>query len=1312
MVKLNKLFISGLRSFGTGDSDAQNIKFFSPLTVILGPNGSGKTTVIEALKFACTGEYPEGSARGQGFIHDPQLSGSFRAKGQVRLKMEDSKGVEYCIYKTCEVTQTLGKSNENKLSIKRTDASLSIQTPNGEKRDISGRCTNIDAQCRQIIGVSPAIINNVIFCHQEHANWPLADGKKLKEKFDEIFDSVTYNKFIEYARKLTKTERTELKVQEVRVKASKDKKQDAERLFNSSNECKGRLNTLQKQIEDQKQELQPIRDRITEILKLEDELLEIRSELAIKQTEISNLKKQQEYILKNLDENEFQGSDQELQDEISSFNSNRIKLEQRKLELNDRKTSIENKEKEINTENTKLQVKIGQLKQEKAHYEKLCSDGNGLLMKMKNDLPLTGEANFTNNNSIKRVLLEIDGSIETTKQSLAQLLKKFEAEDAEMQLLVDEKNRKLTEIRQSIEIKQDLCKENEQKIRAINLELCDLRFSDEQLNEIKTKIDTIDMDFAVLDAEIDITDLSQKIDEEKRNKRTFQDELSSLEKIHKILQQNSEIEVELDLQKNEMRKLENDVNKLLSKNLENFSKLFGDSTPDAALKKSVEKLLQIEERKYQDYVNRIKQKEQEITTLAANLAAESKKLEYFNQELENSKEKILLVCKEKSLQQMLSETEDLIEQQQKEKGQLSAAKIIYEKFVTQFENDKACCPVCQTDFTNKKDATKKIIQVIKSKISSIPSDLVKLEEKLKKNQDLNSQLLQLKPVNEKIRLLNTENIPGIKSEIELLETTLKRNKTELEKLEKGVEQPKLHLEICRNVMPDSALIDQQRTALDAIKTKITSLEGRRLKVPTDRTKQQVEMDMDKLKEKITTAEQNYESWQKKIDQYKTRTQLLTETRNNLVKQQIDIQAAVQNKPKLEEQLKELQEKNERLAEEVQELRSQVSPLEIELRETKSRKETTKSQNQQRYNEEQKVLNGTLSNYGKLKELQNEVEIYLRKNVDALFDEAVETLKDNKNKLESITEGKNKIASAMTELSTQLATKDQHYKMLENNLLLRKTRKEEKRALDDLEKIEAKTGKFDNIAIDTEKQTLGEKRQRLNNDIVKKTGQETELLERIKDYEIDLAKPENRDASKIFKQDCYRYVAMKHVLTDAENYVKTFENALMQFHTSCMRQVNERVRQLWREIYRGGDIDHIQIKTEATGGTQLRRSFTYRVVQVKNGVELDMAGRCSAGQKVLASIIIRLALAERFSIDCGILALDEPTTNLDKENIISLSSALVNIVNSRKKEENFQLIVITHDEDFLQELKHVSGMNHYWRVSRSDFGTSVIKKMCV
>ena len=65
--------------------------------------------------------------------------------------------------------------------------------------------------------------------------------------------------------------------------------------------------------------------------------------------------------------------------------------------------------------------------------------------------------------------------------------------------------------------------------------------------------------------------------------------------------------------------------------------------------------------------------------------------------------------------------------------------------------------------------------------------------------------------------------------------------------------------------------------------------------------------------------------------------------------------------------------------------------------------------------------------------------------------------------------------------------------------------------------------------------------------------------------------------------------------------------------------------------------------------------------IKDDIELDMRGRCSAGQRVLASIVIRLALAETFCFECPVMALDEPTTNLDRENVNSLAEALAQYI---------------------------------------------------
>lgn len=72
--------------------------------------------------------------------------------------------------------------------------------------------------------------------------------------------------------------------------------------------------------------------------------------------------------------------------------------------------------------------------------------------------------------------------------------------------------------------------------------------------------------------------------------------------------------------------------------------------------------------------------------------------------------------------------------------------------------------------------------------------------------------------------------------------------------------------------------------------------------------------------------------------------------------------------------------------------------------------------------------------------------------------------------------------------------------------------------------------------------------------------------------------------------------------------------------------------------------------------------------------------------MLACIVIRLALAETFCVDCGIMTLDEPTTNLDHENKAGLAEALARLVADRSRQQNFQLVTITHDEDFVDMVR--------------------------
>ena len=47
----------------------------------------------------------------------------------------------------------------------------------------------MDSEIPALLGVSKAVLENVIFCHQEDSYWPLAEPAALKKKFDDIFEA-------------------------------------------------------------------------------------------------------------------------------------------------------------------------------------------------------------------------------------------------------------------------------------------------------------------------------------------------------------------------------------------------------------------------------------------------------------------------------------------------------------------------------------------------------------------------------------------------------------------------------------------------------------------------------------------------------------------------------------------------------------------------------------------------------------------------------------------------------------------------------------------------------------------------------------------------------------------------------------------------------------------------------------------------------------------------------------------------------------------------------------------------------------------
>jgi DNA repair protein RAD50 len=86
MATFRKLTINGIRSFCGKNKEV--IEFDGRITLIIGANGTGKTTILECIRYALTGSTPPNTRSGKSFVSDPILRGNIKTDGKIRLEFD------------------------------------------------------------------------------------------------------------------------------------------------------------------------------------------------------------------------------------------------------------------------------------------------------------------------------------------------------------------------------------------------------------------------------------------------------------------------------------------------------------------------------------------------------------------------------------------------------------------------------------------------------------------------------------------------------------------------------------------------------------------------------------------------------------------------------------------------------------------------------------------------------------------------------------------------------------------------------------------------------------------------------------------------------------------------------------------------------------------------------------------------------------------------------------------------------------------------------------------------------------------------
>ncbi|CAH1258811.1 RAD50 [Branchiostoma lanceolatum] len=1317
MSSLVKMSIQGIRSFGPDDKDKQVIKFFNPLTIIQGHNGAGKTTIIECLKYMTTGDFPPGCARGGSFVHDPKIAHETEVKGQIRLQFRDVNGQLVSVQKSMMATQKVKKVDF------KTMEGVITRDKHGQRVSLSSRCAEIEREMISLLGVSKAVLTNVIFCHQEDSNWPLSEGKTLKTKFDEIFSATRYIKALEAIRKFKLDQGHTIKEHQTEIKYLKQNKEKAAEIKEHQSQTEGRLAGSKESIRQIRQELQPVEERIDKINAKANEIHQLEKRISSLQSRKTQMERDMQDLRDNL-ENIFSGSTEQLKRQLSEHQGQVEENEDAVRQLEMRMDQVTREGQRYGRERGDLLVKQGKLQQEATLHQQNIQDRDNLVLRLAQQLGLEGFSSAPfNDRRITRFHECMKQRIDEAVAMATSVKRDYEEQEAAAQKKVDDLRDTKTKLEQTQRLKQDMMNKNKRERREIETELSKVDASTERIASLGADLARKERELQQVEESAHIPQLKEEVLQLQNEKRQLDGQLGQLDaELHQMHLQSS-VRTQLEMLRKDKVGKEDSIRKLKQRHQSELTDLMGHFPSKTELVEWLSK----KQQEIAQSQSRTQKVHQEISSLEARKKMLTEQLKKREQELDKYEEQLFDVCGSQDFDVEMDELGDHIQKLQDQKGALVGTRHLYTRFISELQKEPSC-PLCERRFGDDQEV-KELVDFIKQKIARVPTELNTKDQLLRQQQQKYDTMMSLKPIRKQVVDLKDHEVPDIKSKISTINQEIEQKRTQITEGDELFATLSMEEEMAKACKDDIAMIERYRTELRELEKKIAQQSSKLAGSDSGRTieevnsaKQDKQLQVDNTAAKLEQKRQQISDLSERINALKMEVntiageKLRLESELQLEDQKAELVSVYQE---LQREIKGDQGKAEvvsvyqELQREIKDTQEKLEPLESRLQGLRREKDDITRKKEQAVERAKNKVDQEKSRKNEVAGLDAEIDRYIEQGRDKLLQETEEKLQVLENKVKKAEDEKEKMDTRMQSLRKEVANQKARERELQDNLQLRKREEEVNKIAGEISDLEEELGGLDARSIEQEKRKLVEKQDQLLKEKYVAEGRMRGLEEEIRRYRKELQSDQFKDADVKYRDMMIVLRTTELANADLEKYYKALDRAVMSYHHMKMEEINKIIQELWRNTYRGQDIDTIEIRsaedTTTAATKNMRRTYNYRVVMVKGETALDMRGRCSAGQKVLASLIIRLALAETFCINCGVLALDEPTTNLDRENIESLAAALMDIVKGRSRQRNFQLLVITHDEEFVDLLVHANFTQHFWRVSKDNDGLSQLVK---
>ena len=1173
---------------------------------------------------------------------------------------------------------------------------------------LSSKCADTNQDMLLSLGVSRPILNYVIFCHQEDSNWPLEEGSKVKDKFDEIFNSAKYQKCLKNIKDVRKVELDKAKLHKKDMEHYKSDKEYADSKAKELTRKQEELEGIEESVARLSAEMKPLVEQLQKLHEEEKGFAEIQKKLAEAQTSYDHVRTERERLEQQITELLPASMDRE---EIEEKRDGVLRETKKKeKELKDQEEALKDQDHQISEADSGMRknaAEIGKALAEKEQHQNNLKERDVLIEQTSEEFGLDDDGNFAS---------VLDKEEKKIGNQITHMRNKNRENESKIEEEIDGLKSSRTGLEERKKREQSDMVAQKREIAMIKRELGNLEGAAEKLEKIQSDWEEAGKKLEKEKSKHDLKSLSEEVDREKQTvrdldnmERKVREELRSLDEKQGVHQKIAHYDE--DIKTKQTR-----VEKILKKRNNEFLQLF-ETVPDKKRLKN----------RFKDTEEETEKRMRDIESRKATLEAESKSKRNLRKETKKILDKTSsrIQALEGQIGDILGPDEDLEEEITKAQDNLDLArKELSVKEARKFTNREMIdsmkqmshpgCPTCQRAFKNK-DEAKDLIEELEDEIRAIPNKVKSLESKVKSLQRKTELFQKARPQVHELKNLKTENDSQTKK-IEEIDNEMKTFKKDIEDIDEDLSLTEATITSLKEVAEDVQQVDTLTRELTNLHEKREELNLQLDGSGSTRGIEEVRAEEENITTKLRVARKNLEKCQETVTAQTSLINELEAKRNNLTQKKLEIEGQQQQRTNMMEKKEELEQKVKVSESEVKRCTRELEPILEQLEETEARKRKSVAEGEKEVDKLVQRQRAVERSSCSLQKLDSSIESFRESGREG----RVEKLKADKaslqREIDQLQKQKKLSEEKMSQLRVDVSNQESRRRMFSDNLRLREYQGEENKYRN---QVAAREGDLENMnwkSVMERKEKISTKYNKISTEKSAKGGQLAEVSKTIKDMERELNNPKLKNAASKFKEMAIKNKLSLRATEDLDKYYRALDFAIMKYHKEKMKVVNTIIRELWRSTYKGNDIDYIEIKTtednEVSSGADKRKTYNYRVVMIKGGTEMDMRGRCSAGQKVLSSLIIRLALAETFSANCGIIALDEPTTNLDKENIESLAMALSDIVNKRSGQRNFQLVVITHDEEFIEELSRCDKVQHYQKVSRDQRGLSQIRKIAI